>query len=193
MPLVPPPKRLFIALMPDRALQAQLQRHAAAWEWPDTAKPVPFARYHLTLYFIGEVGLATEQLLRQALREVPMYPLDLELRGPELWPNQVAVLRPAENQGLRALHARIAHAVVDAGLEPELRGYKPHVTLARNAGGAQPPAPTEPVAWAAREFALVWSVTPAGGKPARYEVLEWFGGAARDEPATPAGATAAAS
>ncbi len=191
MPLLPPPKRLFIALMPDRALQAQLQRHCAAWDWPDDAKLVPFTRYHLTLYFIGEVSLATEQLLRQSLREVPMHPLQLDLCGPELWPNQVAVLRPAEKPGLRALHARIAHAVVDAGLEPELRGYKPHLTLARNAGGAHAPARSEPIAWPAREFALVWSVTPSAGKPARYEVLEWFG--ARGEPVTPAGAAAAAS
>ncbi|MES2937801.1 MAG: RNA 2',3'-cyclic phosphodiesterase [Pseudomonadota bacterium] len=191
MPLPSPPKRLFVGLMPERAIQAQLQRHCTTWEWPDEARLVPFARYHLTLYFIGEVGAATEQQLRQALREVPMHPLELALGAPEPWPNQVAVLRPAENPGLRALHARIAHAVVDAGLEPELRGYKPHVTLARNAAGAQPPARTEPIRWAAREFALVWSVLPAAGIPARYEVLEWFG--AREEPATPEDAAAAAS
>jgi 2'-5' RNA ligase len=175
MPLVPPPKRLFVALMPDRATQTHLQRHCKAWDWPDDCKPVPFGRYHLTLHFIGDVGLGPEQRLRQALREVTMQPLELDLCEPELWPNQVAVLRPAEHRGLRALHARIAQALPAAGLQPEPREYKPHLTLARHAAGARAPARTETIRWSVHEFALVWSVTPAAGKPARYEVLEWFG------------------
>lgn len=178
MPLHPQPRRLFIALMPDRATQAQLQRHSQDWDWPAGCRPEPASRFHLTLHFLGDVPQAQQQRLGLALREVAMPPLELELGIAELWPNQVAVLRPAEHAGLRALHAHIAQVLPEAGLEVEAREYRPHVTLARKVRAAAPPARIEPVRWTVREFALVWSAPQGAGRLARYEVLEWFGAGA---------------
>ena len=172
---IPTPHRLFIGLMPDRQLQAAIQRHCRQWEWPEQAKPTRFGCYHLTLCFLGEVGLAPEQRLRKALREVVVTPLELELRVPEVWRNHVAVLRPADHDGLQALQGRVAEAVSQAGLPVVHNTFKAHVTLARNAAQARPPEAVQPIRWRVDEVVLVWSVLYPQAKPARYEVVERFG------------------
>jgi 2'-5' RNA ligase len=171
--MVPPPRRLFIGLMPGRQVQSALQRHCRQWEWPEGAKPTGFGRYHLTLHFLGEVGVAPEQRLRQVLRKIAIEPLELELRIPEVWRNRVAVLQPADHDGLTALHGRIANAVAAAGLQPAGK-FKPHVTLARNAALAVPPEAVQPIRWRVDEFALVHSVLFPQAKPARYDVVEVY-------------------
>jgi 2'-5' RNA ligase len=173
--MIPAPRRLFIGLMPDRQVQAAIQRHCRQWEWPASAKPTRFGRYHVTLHFLGEVGVAPEQRLRQVLRKVVIEPLELELRIPEVWRNGVAVLRSADHHGLEALHERIAAAVLAAGLPPAEQEFKPHVTLARNATHAKPPEAVPPIRWPVDEVVLVWSVLYPQAKPARYEIVERFG------------------
>ena len=173
--MVPSPRRLFIGLMPDRHVQAAIQRHGSQWVWPEGAKPTRFGRYHLTLHFLGEIGVAPEQRLRKALREVAVQPLELELRIPEVWRNGVAVLQPADHDGLNALQARVELAVSAAGLPPAEKKFRPHVTLARNAAQAKPPEAVPPIRWRVDEVALVWSVLYPQAKPARYEIVERFG------------------
>ncbi len=179
--MVPPPKRLFIGLMPSRQMQAAIQRHCREWQWPADARLERFGRYHLTLHFLGDVGLGPEQRLRKALREVQVEPLELELHAPRVWHNKVAVLFAREHDGLQALRQRVETAVAAAGLEPSDQ-FVPHVTLARNAGGATPPARTEPITWRVDEFSLVWSVLFPQAKPARYDIVESFGVASGGEP-----------
>jgi 2'-5' RNA ligase len=55
------------------------------------------------------------------------------------------------------------------------QAFKPHVTLARKAAGAIPPAKVKPIGWRVSEFALVWSVLWPQAKPSRYEIVEQFG------------------
>ena len=171
---VPPPRRLFIGLMPGRAIQAAIQRHCREWEWPEAARPERFGRYHMTLHFLGDIGLGPEQRLRQALRKIQVEPLELELQVPEVWRNGVAVLRAAPHDGLQALHQRIAQALPAAGLQPSEQEFKPHVTLARNSRHAKPPVATTPIRWRVEGFALVWSVLFPQAKPARYDIVESF-------------------
>jgi RNA 2',3'-cyclic 3'-phosphodiesterase len=172
--MVPLPRRLFIGLLPDRQVQAAIQRHCREWEWPEGARPTRFGRYHVTLHFLGEVGVAPEQRLRTILRKVAIEPLELELRTTELWRNHVAVLRPADHQGLQALRDRVGQAISAAGLPPAGK-FTPHVTLARDAAQARPPEATRPIAWRVQEVALIWSLLWPEAKPARYEIVERFG------------------
>ncbi|MDB5871566.1 MAG: hypothetical protein JWQ07_1008 [Ramlibacter sp.] len=185
--MIQPPRRLFIGLIPERPIQLQIQRHCREWAWPTDARPERFGRYHITLHFLGDVGLGPEHLLRRALRKVAVEPLELELCVPEVWRNNVAVLRPANHDGLQALYDRIALVLPATGLQPSQPQFKPHVTLARNAGQATPPAATKPIRWRVNEFVLVWSVLFPQAKPARYEIVERFGatpGQALSPPAT---------
>ena len=193
--MIQPPRRLFIGLMPARQVQLQIQRHCREWQWPAEARPERFGRYHVTLHFLGDVGLGPEQQLRKALRKIAVQPLELELQTPEVWRNGVAVLRAAPHDGLNALQQRIALALPAAGLKPAAglqpadQQFKPHVTLARNARHATPPATTNPIRWRVEEFALVWSVLFPQAKPARYDIVETFGvaGGQAPSPAAPSG------
>lgn len=171
--MAPLPRRLFIGLLPDRQLQARIQRHCREWSWPDGARPTRFGRYHLTLHYLGDVGIAPEQRLRKALRDTALEPLELDLCLPQDW-RHVAVLRPADHDGLHALHRRMVPALAAAGLE-SMRKFAPHVTLARDAAQARPPAAMQPIRWRVDEFALVWSLLWPQAKPARYEIVERFG------------------
>jgi RNA 2',3'-cyclic 3'-phosphodiesterase len=187
--MVREPRRLFIALMPDKKVQGAIARHCREWTWPEGARATPFGHYHLTLHFLGDVGLAPEQRLRKALRKVTVEPLEIELCIAQVAFKSIAVLAPAPHDGLRSLHQRIAAVMPAAGLMPSPQEFKPHLTLARKAAGATPPAKVKPIAWRVSEFALVWSVLWPQAKPSRYEVVEQFETAAdlREQGPAPSG------
>ena len=155
-------RRLFIGLFPDPPARVAIARHRMRWAWPAGASLPQPQRLHLTLYFLGNVEQAVEELLREALRGVAVEPLSLVLRAPQVWRNGVAVLLPDENEGLLALHARIGRAIGT----PDQR-FTPHVTLARKAAQAYPPEASPPIVWRVNAFSLVWS--QLGGRP-HYEV-----------------------
>jgi 2'-5' RNA ligase len=173
---IPAARRLFIGLMPERPVQLAIQRHYRAWQWPDSVRPTRFGQYHITLSFLGDVGLAPERRLRNALREVAVEPMEIELQIPELWRTGIAVLRPAAHDALAALQQRVTDAVLQSGLVPAAdHDFTPHVTLARKAAGAAPPKAVHPIRWRIDEFALVCSVPFPQAKPARYDLVESFG------------------
>jgi 2'-5' RNA ligase len=168
----PPPSdriaRLFIGLWPDLETRAALVRHQAAWRWPVGARPTRPERLHLTLHFLGELPRDRIAPLVQALA-LPFEPFVLTLDRPELWSGVNAVVRPATvPPALAALHGRLQR-VLDGLALPSLRAhFQPHVTLARAARGAEPPAVMAPLRWAVAGYALVESdLRP----PARYRQL----------------------
>jgi 2'-5' RNA ligase len=169
-----PGRRLFIGLMPDAGVCAQIASHQRQWFWPPDSRPTRPSQLHLTLHFLGEVEGDDEERLRDALATVEVEALHLVLRTPECWSGGVTVLRPDPDAALRALHARITRALAVRGLRSAReRAWTPHVTLARDAAGAAPPEATRPVIWNVDCFAMVWSrSTP----PAGYEVLRIYGG-----------------
>jgi len=167
-------RRLFIGLIPCAQVRARLAALQRQWFWPPGSRPTRPERLHLTMHFLGDVDADREALLRAALADVDVEPLDLVLRTPECWSGGIAVVRPDADVALRALHARIAHAVAAGGLRPAReRAWTPHVTLARDAHGAAPPEGPRPIRWRVPGFALVWSrLTP----PLGYTTVEQYRG-----------------
>lgn len=167
------PQRLFIALWPPPPVREAIAAWQSAWAWPRQAAKVKAERLHLTLHFLGDVAVAQAQDLSTRLARVEPAAFALEFDRGEVWDNGVAVLRPAATPAaLRDLHARIGRAVEACGLALERRPYKPHVTLARRAFGATPPAVTGVLRWeSAGAFALVRTMPGQG----RYETLATFG------------------
>ena len=150
-------RRLFLALWPDPGLRHLLKERRDAWAWPKSASPVHADKLHVTLHFLG--GLPGERLpeLLQGFA-VPFEPFRLELNRAALWHNGIAVLEPERAPPeLLALHARLSSALVALGLPPEARSYRPHVTMARRAGGATLPPDGPPLVWDARGYSLVES------------------------------------
>jgi RNA 2',3'-cyclic 3'-phosphodiesterase len=162
--------RLFLALWPDEAVRDALAQWQSRWRWPGGAKLVGREQLHLTLHFIGNVPASRLGDLVSALR-VPFEPLDLHFGAGEVWPGGIAVLRPGTTpEPLFAVHARLAQALTQLQLPVEPRAFRAHVTLARKAAGAVPPADAA-LHWRADAgYVLVQSLANGGG----YEVLERF-------------------
>jgi RNA 2',3'-cyclic 3'-phosphodiesterase len=122
--------RLFAALpipeeIADRLTALEVDIPGAAWREPD--------QYHLTLRFFGEIDEALARDLDHELGLIAEAPFEIRLagagsfggRGPSsLWAGVEAP--PA----LARLAAACEKAARRAGLPPEGRKYKPHVTLA---------------------------------------------------------------
>ena len=166
------PMRLFVALWPDPATRAGIARCQQAWEWPLRAAPVKAERLHLTLHFLGDVPGHRLPEIAAGLRG-PFEPFALELEHGEVWPNGIAVLEPTRiPPQLERLHAALREAVIALGLAVDSRPFRPHITLARRARGAQPPAQHPRLHWRADDgYVLVRSL----GGGAGYQVLERLG------------------
>lgn len=155
--------RLFLALWPDDAVRAELVRWRDAWHWPRSASPVADGKLHLTLHFLGEVDEARLPELAEGFH-VPFTPFSIEMARPVVWHRSIAVLEPLSVPGeLLALYAALAERIARLGLTVEDRAYRPHVTMARRAGGATPPVSGPPVLWHTDGYALVQSKTDQAG------------------------------
>lgn len=120
--------------------------------------------FHMTLHFLGDVSNSRLPELVQGLK-VPFRPFELSFSRPRLWPHGIAVLEPdAVPVDLLQLHAALSAALQLLALSTEARAYHPHITVARRAEGASPPANMPPVRWRVSAYALMESrQTRAGG------------------------------
>jgi 2'-5' RNA ligase len=174
--------RAFLALvLPDRQrdlLAAHVEecaRRAPDYRW------VPPANLHLTLRFLGSLEQPGLELLQRLLRSVVGAPFELGLDGrgtfgPRAAPRVVWLGVGRGRQECANLARAVEAACRDAGLEPEARPFRGHVTLARarlersRLPELPPPPPLEP--WTVPEFVLYES--RLGGPAATYLELERY-------------------
>jgi 2'-5' RNA ligase len=123
---------------------------------------------HLTLHFIGNFERHRIAALCDRLATVPIRPVRLRPDGTSLWRGGIAVLTMRGDAALETVHADVGAALQDCGVSLEDRPYAPHVTLARKAARATPPAQPPQMQWLAAGFALVESRHAA---KAHHEVL----------------------
>ncbi len=135
--------RAFLALAPDPAAQTVLcryQRRLARASWAHQVKWVAETNLHLTIRFLGEVTPAVQAELVGRLEAALSQPgapgrLELELTEPRWFPSArqprtLACLVP-ETPPLMALAALAEASARDAGLPPEERPFRAHITLGR--------------------------------------------------------------
>jgi len=160
--------RLFLALWPSPAVRRHLVELQSRWAWPPGAACTLADNLHLTLHFIGAVPAVRVPDVMEGLR-VSAPRVTLELDTPEVWPNRCAVLCPsAVPAALAWLHNTLAQSLHVQGLPVEPRPFRPHVTLARNAAGAVPPAQPATLRWPVRGYELVQSAAGRYTPLARY-------------------------
>lgn len=124
--------RLFIAMRPPPPMRRKLLDIMDGVEgarWQDDEQ------LHLTIRYVGAVERPIAEDIAVALQAVHAPALDLALagvgrfdtgsRGRALW----AGVTP--HDAVAALHRKVDHALVRAGLPPEGRAFLPHITLAR--------------------------------------------------------------
>lgn len=175
MTLAPPDTvRLFLALCPPPAVQADLAAHVAQWHWNADAQRYAPSDWHVTLHFIGAVPRARLDALHAALA-LPCLPFELRFGEPALWPHGLAVLLPmAVPAALQQLHDALGRRLRQLDLRTDERSYRPHLTLARHAAQAVPPAAAPAWGWPVQGYALMASTGDAGQ---RYRVLRRYAGA----------------
>jgi 2'-5' RNA ligase len=167
--------RLFFALWPAPATQHAWHHDLAPYLDSFGGHRVPAANLHLTLAFLGELpGHRMNDLLRLG-DDLPTDAITLRFDRIESWKSaRVACLRPAETPAaLTRLAGQLHTGLHMAGVAPEARHFRPHVTLARQATVPAAGLPVWPVVeWQVPAIALVRSrLLPAGSE---YAVLqEW--------------------
>ena len=179
-PALRPDNRLFVALdLPPEQRRALAERgRLMAAELG--GRPVPEANLHLTLAFLGRVPPERGDALLGALAEALTGPAPrLEVVGTVAFPRAaratVAGVELRDPTGaLEALHARIGRAVdAAAGIPPEARPLRPHVTLVR----VRHPARVADAGPADRERAFdcsrcaLYDSHQVTGGPPRYQAL----------------------
>jgi 2'-5' RNA ligase len=126
-------KRLFVSIeLPESitALLAELDPHLRGVRWVEPKQ------MHLTLAFLGNVPAEIQETLSEKLRAIAWKSFFLPLIGlgtfpSKGWPKIVWIGVGTGHPHLFQLHKRVQEALLAAGLEPDLRSFHPHVTLAR--------------------------------------------------------------
>ncbi len=124
--------RLFIAIALPEALR---RRFAGLCAGLPGARWVPPENMHLTLRFVGEVGLDQARDIDAALAAVRAPKFDLQFEGLGIFGKARAAravwVGANRSDALLHLQRKVEVAVVRAGVGAEERKFSPHVTLAR--------------------------------------------------------------
>jgi len=158
-------RRLFFALWPDNRQRDRLRDVINSVAKTVEGKAVDRRNWHITLAFIGEFPENRVPYLIERAAQIKVEPFRLSFDRLEFWPRpKVASLCAATvPPELQAIVDALNRVLLDLGLKPEDRSYRPHITVARNAR----PFPTERLAqrsiteWSGIE--LVESVPVPGG------------------------------
>ncbi len=126
-------KRLFVAIdLPEstRQLLAALDPHVRGVRWTD------LAQMHLTLGFFGDVPDEIDLALREKLSAIEFSAFFLPIVGVGTFsakgaPKIIWIGVGKAHPHLFQIHKRVQEAALAAGLEPELKPWHPHITIAR--------------------------------------------------------------
>lgn len=126
-------KRLFVAIdLPESTARVldELNPNLSGVRWTTREQ------LHLTLSFFGQVPQPNEEILRERLAAIEFHSFFLPIIGtgtfpPKGPPKIVWTGIGSGHPHLFQIHKRVQEAALGAGLEPELRSWHPHITLAR--------------------------------------------------------------
>ena len=167
-------RRVFAALVPPAELVAALADRLGPLAIP--GRLVPPENWHITLRFAGQIDpVAYERWVAALDQDIATSPLTLRLGGLGAFPRPrkaTVVWVGVHSERLGDLAAEVEEAAQAAGLEPEERPFRGHLTLSRVRPyrDVTDLIETEPLGltWRVEEVKLMAS---EGG---RYRVLEGF-------------------
>jgi 2'-5' RNA ligase len=125
--------RLFVSIDPLQSIRkvlAELDPGIRGVRW------TPVDQMHLTLGFFPDVAEDAELALREKLNAIEFRAFFLPIKGVGSFPPKgiIKIIWIGVGQGhphLFQLHKRVQEAALSVGIEPELRPWHPHLTLAR--------------------------------------------------------------
>jgi 2'-5' RNA ligase len=158
-------QRVFFALVPDAATQALLGAVARDVALRAGGRAIVDANIHLTLAFIGDVGVERIDVLRDVVDALPRdaFMLALDCIG-TFRHSDVAWIAPSRvPDSLLGLQSRLVTALAKNDFEIEQRPFHAHVTLARRCTRNPAKAQLKPIEWEVRRVALMGSIADNGG------------------------------
>ncbi|WP_397452576.1 RNA 2',3'-cyclic phosphodiesterase [Pseudomonas sp. NA-150] len=142
-----PFKRLFFAL----PCAPELRRAIGQWRGAlrlNNGRPVPTENFHLTLMFLGSVGVTQipDICAAAANLKTPGEALTLSLDHLDAWHRSgVLLLAPSQTPlALRQLVYALQQALLPLGFVDAAREFRPHLTLMRDYHATVPESPTAP-------------------------------------------------
>lgn len=175
-----PCRRLFFALWPDEAMRQAMERATRKAARASGGRPVPAASLHVTLAFLGSVPERRLPQLAAIAREAAGQPgggaahIELRFEHLDYWrAAHLLCALPAEpSVATLSLARRLRDALAAGGFSPDLKPFRPHVTVARKVSRPGRLEKMLPVAWSFAELALVASQTLP--ECALYSVIESY-------------------
>jgi len=176
-------RRVYFALWPNPAQQVELAEAAKAAVAESRGRAVPAGNLHVTLAFLGSVLEARLADVRaigaRVAAKASAAESRLSFKRLECWKRAGALCAVAEEVDpvTAATADGLKRELAAAGFSPDLKPFRPHVTLVRKLAGGRERIPGEgltlrPILWTFSSFALVDSRTEADG--AIYTVLDSF-------------------
>lgn len=164
-------QRLFFALWPDDEAR---QRFAAiaSKSLKRRGRKIRPENLHLTLAFLGPVSPDVRRCAEDVANGVAATPFTLVFTHLGHFSRSRVIWSGCEEtpDALTALVEALRGGLKGCGIEPEVRPYRAHLTLARKASVAPGfSASHEPVSWPVDAFHLIESKTLSSG--ARYKIL----------------------
>lgn len=128
-------KRLFFALWPDHRQRDRLRDVVGSVAKTVEGRAVDRRDWHVTLAFIGTFPAHRVPYLLERTAGIPVEPFRLIFDRLEFWPRpRVASLCAVSvPPAMQALVHSLNGIMLDLGLQPEDRTYRPHITVVRNA------------------------------------------------------------
>ncbi len=170
----PKQRRLFFAWWPSAEVQNTLHQIGEQRLSGKHGRLTKEHKIHLTLAFLGPVGVETTQCVKRVASGIRWQPFSLTFdrlgwfaRSRVMWVGGSELPTP-----LADLVARLQEELKLCGYTPEHRRFQAHLTLARKVN--RPPSETElePIECPFEQFALVQSTLDEHG--ATYETLATF-------------------
>lgn len=168
-------RRLFLALWPDASMREQLAHAVRKSVRGSDGRPVPQTHYHLTLAFIGAVPEGRVAELGALVRAVTdAGPIEVPLQELAYWPGPrvLCAVPRSPLAGLAGWAGRLLETLAAGSFAPDLKPFRPHVTVARKVLRPSASATLHPLLWRFDEFALIESRTLAAGPV--YSVVQTY-------------------
>jgi len=183
-----PTRRLFFALWPDEATRAMVAHATRKAVRSCGGRPVATHNLHATLLFLGSVAQSrVAELMAIAARAAVDVARNVAVDSASsgfsfdrvaFWKKAHVLVATTGSTGgagdvvAGALVEVLQRETIGAGFAPDLKPFRPHVTLARKVAFLKTELTMQPVRWPFTDFALVESRTDPDGPV--YTVLESY-------------------
>jgi 2'-5' RNA ligase len=157
-------KRLFYALWPDHRQRDRLRDVIGPAAKTVEGKIIDRRNWHITLAYIGDFAEARIDEIYEAGRSVSVEPFRLRFDRIEFWPRPrvAALIAPTVPPELERLVTTLKANLLEAGVLPDQRTFRPHITVVRNARPFETERLAQPAITEWSSFELVESVAERG-------------------------------